>query len=178
MALVPTLYVQQCRNRKEAKITMQINKIQQPPIFARKLQILIKSFFPNRIFCFLLLCVQEVVQYGTIPVLGQGHFFIVTSGLPGRCYFNLDVLLKEVVNLALNDFFVITSLYPENLQIVQLTVSGSSCVPYSQQQVISVSENRLIKSVPDNWIRHGARYRNHVLPVTMATIKMAQQVLA
>ena len=76
---------------------MQINKIQQPPIFARKLQILIKSFFPNKIFCFLLLCVQEVVQYGTIPVPGQGHFFIVTSGLPGPCRIALFSLVCNFV---------------------------------------------------------------------------------
>ena len=62
---------------------MQISKIQQPPIFDQKLQISIKSFFPNRIFYFLLLCIQEVVYYATIPVPDHGHFFIVMSGSSG-----------------------------------------------------------------------------------------------
>ena len=42
---------------------MQISKIQQPPIFALKLQISIKSDFPNRFFNFLQECVQEVVYF-------------------------------------------------------------------------------------------------------------------
>ena len=60
---------------------MQISKIQQPPIFAQKLQISIKSDFPNRFFNFLQECVQEGVYFGAHMVLSDDHFFKVVSGL-------------------------------------------------------------------------------------------------
>ena len=59
---------------------MQISKIQQPPIFAQKLQISIKSDFPNRFFNFLQECVQEGVYFGAHMVPSVEHSFKVVSG--------------------------------------------------------------------------------------------------
>ena len=59
---------------------MQISKIQQPPIFAQKLQISIKSDFPNRFFNFLQECVQEGVYFDAHMVPSVEHFFKVVSG--------------------------------------------------------------------------------------------------
>ena len=59
---------------------MQISKIQQPPIFAQKLQISIKSDFPNRFFKLLQECVQEVVYFDAYMVPIFEHFFKVVSG--------------------------------------------------------------------------------------------------
>ena len=81
MALVPLFYLQWHGNGKEAKTNMQISKIQQPPIFAQKLQISIKSDFPNRFFNFLQGCVQEGVYFGAHMVPNDDHFFKVVSGL-------------------------------------------------------------------------------------------------
>ena len=66
---------------------MQISKIQQPPIFAQKLQISIKSDFPNRFFNFLQECVQEGVYFGAHMVPSDDHFFKVVSGLQMACAF-------------------------------------------------------------------------------------------
>ena len=60
---------------------MQISKIQQPPIFAQKLQISIKLDFPNRFFYFLQECVQEGVYFGAHMVPSDDHFLKVVSGL-------------------------------------------------------------------------------------------------
>ena len=60
---------------------MQISKIQQPPIFAQKLQISIKSDFPNQSFYFLEECGQEGVHFGAHMVPSIEHFLKVVSGL-------------------------------------------------------------------------------------------------
>ena len=85
MELVSSLHDYWCGNGKEAKITLQISKIQQPPIFAQKLQISIKSDFPNRFFNFLQECVQEGVYFGAHMVPGDEHFLKVVSGLQMAC---------------------------------------------------------------------------------------------
>ena len=75
MALVSSLHNYSCGNGIDAKITLQISKIQQPPIFAQKLQISIKSDFPNRFFNFLQECVQKGEYFGAYRVPIHEHFF-------------------------------------------------------------------------------------------------------
>ena len=53
---------------------MQESKIQQPPIFAQKLQISIKSDFPNQFFKFLQEFVQEGEYFGAYMVPIHAHF--------------------------------------------------------------------------------------------------------
>ena len=75
MVLVPSLYDWLRGNGKEAKITIQICKIRQPPIFAKKLQISIKSDFANQLFNFLQECVQKGEYFGAYMVPIHEHFF-------------------------------------------------------------------------------------------------------
>ena len=75
MVLVPSLYDWLRGNGKEAKITIQICKIRQPPIFAKKLQISIKSDFANQLFNFLQECVQKGECFGAYMVPIHEHFF-------------------------------------------------------------------------------------------------------
>ena len=81
MALVPSLHKKRCGNGKEAKITMQISKIQQPPIFARKLQILIKLDFPNQFLNYLQECAQEGVYSSAYMVSIHKLFLKLTYGM-------------------------------------------------------------------------------------------------
>ena len=53
---------------------MKICKIQQPPIFTQKLQISIKSDFPNQFFKLLKEFVQEGEYFGAYMVLIHAHF--------------------------------------------------------------------------------------------------------
>ena len=85
--MVPSLYNWLRRNGKEANITIQICKIQQPPIFAKKLQISIKSDFPNQFFNFLQECAQKGEYFGAYMVPTHEHFFqsfpMFTDGIYG-----------------------------------------------------------------------------------------------
>ena len=53
---------------------MQISKIKQPPIFAQKLQISIKSDFPKQFLKFLQECVWDGEHFGAFMVLIHEHF--------------------------------------------------------------------------------------------------------
>ena len=64
---------------------MQISKIQQPRIFAQKLQISIKSDFPSRYFYFLQECAHEGVYFGAHMVPSIEHFLKVVSGSQMAC---------------------------------------------------------------------------------------------